>query len=109
MSPMEDNSQGRPRQLVASYGLLIAAQLMAIAVLIVMNRFHSLLGESLDLVERQYEESLQYAALGRHIQSYAQESAEMLARGKEIPEREEHARSVQKILGTLAAHNEEVA
>jgi methyl-accepting chemotaxis protein len=97
---------GRPRTLFASYGVVVAAAAFAIAVVFLMNRFNNLLGESLDLVELQYEESLQYSTLVRHIQGYAQESAEVLARGVEIPERELHLRSAREILATLAREAE---
>src|SRR5262245_4269401 len=97
MSPLDDNL-GRSRTLIASYGLVMAAVVFAIAVVIVMNRFHGLLDEELDLVEVQYEEALQYSELARHIQLYAQQSAEVLARSGEIEGREEHAQAARRIL-----------
>lgn len=108
MSPQQDNPQGRPRALIASYGVLMAGAVFAIAIVILMNRFHSLLEDSMDLVELQYEESLEYASIVRHIQIYAQESAEAIARGVEIPERDEHLRAARRILAPLTAKSDAI-
>ena len=102
MSPQQDNAPPRSRTLVASYGVFIGAAVFAIAVVIVMSRFHDLLGESLDLVELQYEEALHYATLVRHVQAYAQESAEVLSRGGEVGDREAHEQAARRILAELS-------
>jgi len=106
MSPLDDNLQGQSRTMVASYGVVIAAVVFAAAVIIMMNRFHDQLLESLDLVEIQYEEALQYAKLVRHVQAYAQESAEVLAHSRETSEREQHAQAARGILAALAKKND---
>lgn len=103
MSPQEDNPPRPSRTPVTSYAVFIGAAVFAIAVVIVMSRFHNRLEESLDLVERQYEEALQYTTLVRHIQSYARESAELLSGSGEVTERAAHAQAARKILAVLSA------
>jgi methyl-accepting chemotaxis protein len=105
---MPETPQGARRALVASYGLIIAAVAFALAVVVVMYRFHGILDESLDLVEVQYRESLQYQTLARHVQSYAEESAEAIARSGEAGARAEHARAARKVLGELRTKAEAV-
>src|SRR5262245_4657847 len=102
MSPLEVPPPGRSRWRITSYGVVIGAAVFALAVLVVMNRFRAHLDDSLDLVERQYEEALQYTTLARHIQSYAQESAELLARPGELVERDRHAEAARRIFAVLS-------
>ena len=108
MSPREA-SQVRARPLLASYGVVAAAVVFAIAVVIVMSRFHGLLSESLDVVEGQYEEALQYATLARHVQGFAQDSAALLSGTGDGAGREAHALAVRRILTELASRRERVA
>jgi methyl-accepting chemotaxis protein len=105
MSPSEA-PQVRARPLLASYGVVVAAVLFAVAVVIVMSRFHSLLADSLDVVEQQYEEALQYATLARHVQGFAQDSAELLSGSGDGEGREGHALAVRRILAELASRRE---
>ena len=79
MSPPEATPQARTRPFLSSSGVFGGAAVFALAVAFLMSRFHGLLEDSLGGVERQYEEALQYTTLVRHIQSYAQESAELFA------------------------------
>lgn len=109
MSPPQDNPQRRPRTPVASYGVFIATAVFAIAVVVVMSQFHDRLDESLDLVERQYEEALQYETLGRHVQGFALEAAEAIAGSGDVAEREAHAREARRILTALSTKRENVA
>ena len=109
MNPSEDKPNGRPRKLVASYGVSIAAAVFAIVVAFVMNRFHGRLDESLSVVERQYEEALQYATLVRHIQAFALDATEVLARPGGVAAHEEHAQAARRILTELSARIEDVA
>ncbi|HWO23704.1 MAG TPA: methyl-accepting chemotaxis protein [Kofleriaceae bacterium] len=106
MSAQEDSPPRWPRMPAVSYGVFIGAAVFAIAVVIVMNQFHSRLEQALDLVERQYDEALQYATLVRHVQGYAQESAEVLSRGGEVSERETHKRAARRILTELGVKHE---
>ena len=109
MSPLDDNLQGRSRTLITSYGVVIAAVAFAIVVVVVMNRFQGLVEDSLEGAALEYEDALQYSALVRHIEEYAQESTEVLARSGEIPDRAVHEQAARRILAALAKAAEESA
>ena len=102
MSPSEATPQARIRPFLSSTSVFGGAAVFALAVAFLMSRFHGRLEDSLGGVERQYEETLQYTALVRHIHGYAQESAELLVGAGEVAEREAHAQAARRILAELA-------
>jgi methyl-accepting chemotaxis protein len=104
MSAQGETPHGHPRTLLASYGVVIGAVVFAVAVAIVMNRFHDRLERALDLVELQYEEALQYATLMRHVQDYAWESAEVLSGAGDVAARAEYAQAARRVLGEISKH-----
>jgi methyl-accepting chemotaxis protein len=106
MSAQEDSLPHRSRTPATSYSVFIGATVFALAVVLVMSRFHSRLEASLELVEHQYDEALQYTTLVRHVQGYALESAEVLSRGGEIGERHVHEQAARRLLAALSAKEE---
>ncbi|HWU86486.1 MAG TPA: methyl-accepting chemotaxis protein [Kofleriaceae bacterium] len=107
MSPMPDNSHATSRVLVASYGVLIAAAAFAVAVVVVIHRLHSTLGESLDRVELEYRETQKHTTLALHVQRFAQESAEALVRSTDIADRLGQAQAARKVLRDIVQKTED--